>query len=41
MPEPGGAILVIGVACAAWFGLASFLGAYLVKKEISDRLKDR
>ncbi len=41
MPEPGGAILVIGVACAAWFGLASFLGGYLVKKEISDRLKDR
>lgn len=41
MPEPGGAILVIGVACAAWFGLTSFLGGYLVKKEISDRLKDR
>jgi hypothetical protein len=41
MPEPGGAILVIGVACAAWFGLVSFLGGYLVKKEISDRLKDR
>jgi len=41
MPEPGGAILVIGVACAAWFGLASFLGGYLIKKEISDCLRDR
>ncbi|HEY1802513.1 MAG TPA: hypothetical protein VGG46_16420 [Terriglobales bacterium] len=39
MPEPGGAILVIGVACAAWFGLVCFLGGYLIKKEISDRLK--
>jgi hypothetical protein len=41
MPEPGGAILVIGVACAAWFGIVSFLGGYLIKKEISDRLSDR
>jgi hypothetical protein len=41
MPEPGGAILVVGVACAAWFGLVSFLGGYLVRKEISDRLKNQ
>jgi hypothetical protein len=38
MPEPGGAILFIGVACAAWFGMVSFLGGYLIKKEIADRL---
>ena len=41
MPKPGGAILVIGVACAAWLGLASFLGGYLIKKEISDHLRNR
>ena len=40
MPEPGGAILVIGVACAMWFGTVSFLGGCLVKKEISDSLKN-
>jgi hypothetical protein len=40
MPEPGGAILVVIVACTAWFGIVSFLGGYLVKKEISDRLKN-
>ena len=39
MPEPGGAILVIGVSCAAWFTHVSFLGGYLVKKEIADHLK--
>jgi hypothetical protein len=39
MPEPGGAIVVVGVACAAWFGLVCFLGGYLIKTEISDRLK--
>jgi len=27
-------------AAATWFGIVSFLGGYLVKKEISDRLKD-
>jgi hypothetical protein len=40
MAEPEGAILVIGVACAAWFGIVSFLGDYLIRKEIGDRLKD-
>src|SRR5580658_5678510 len=39
MPEPGGALLVIGVACAAWFGVVCFLGGYLIRKEISDRLR--
>ena len=40
MPEPEGAILVVGVAVAAWFGVVSFLGGYLIKKEINDSLKD-
>jgi hypothetical protein len=39
IPEPGGSILVIVVGCAAWFGIVSFLGGYLVKKEIVDHLK--
>jgi hypothetical protein len=41
MPQPAGAVLFIGVTCAAWFGIVSFLGGYLVRKEISDRLKNR
>jgi hypothetical protein len=41
MPEPGGAILFIGIACAAWLGIVSFLDDYLIKKEITDRLSDR
>jgi hypothetical protein len=43
MPEPEGAIRVIlfvGFVCAAWFGNVSFLGSYLIKKEIGDHLKD-
>ncbi len=40
MPEPGGAILLIGIACAAWLGIVSFLGGYLIKKEIAERLSD-
>jgi hypothetical protein len=40
MPEPAGAIFVIGIACVAWFGIVSFLGGYLINKEISERLKD-
>lgn len=39
MPKPGGAILFISVACAAWFGIVLFFGGYLVKKEIVDYLK--
>jgi hypothetical protein len=38
MPEPGGAILFIGITCAAWFGIVRFLGGYLIKKEIGDYL---
>ncbi len=41
MPEPGGAILFIGIACAAWLGIVSFLGGYLIKKEIAGCLGDR
>jgi len=41
MPEPGGALVFIGFACAVWFGIVSFLGGYLIKKEIADRLSDR
>jgi hypothetical protein len=40
MPEPGGLILFVGIACAAWSGILSFLGGYLIKKEIADRLSD-
>jgi len=40
MPPLGGVIVVIGVACAAWFGIVSFLSGYLIKKEIGDHLKD-
>jgi hypothetical protein len=38
MPKPGGTILFIVVTVAAWFGLMSFLGGYLIKKEIRDCL---
>jgi hypothetical protein len=40
LPVLGGAILLIGVACAAWFGNVFFLGGYLIKKEIGDHLKE-
>lgn len=40
MPEPGGLTLFIGIACAAWFGIVSFLGGSLIEKEIADRLSD-
>lgn len=39
MPQPAGAILVAAVVVTAWFGIVSFLGGYLVKKEINDGLK--
>ena len=38
LPEPGGGLFFIAFTCAAWFGIVSFLGGYLIKKEISDRL---
>jgi hypothetical protein len=40
MPQPGGVLLVIGVASATWFGIVSFWGGYLIKKEITDNLKE-
>ena len=40
IPEPGRAILFLGVSCAAWLGIAIFLGGYLIRKEIGDFLKD-
>jgi hypothetical protein len=41
MPEPGGALFFIGFACAVSLGMVSFLGGYLIKKEIADCLSDR
>lgn len=40
MPEPLGVLFFVGFGLATWFGIVSFLGGHLVKKEISDRLKD-
>jgi hypothetical protein len=40
MPEPAGILVVVGFASATWFGIVSFVGGYLIRKEISDRLKD-
>lgn len=40
MPEPGGAIFLIGIACAAWLSIVYLLGGYLIKKEIADCLSD-
>ncbi len=40
MPEPLGTLFFLGFACVTWLGMVSFFGGYLVKKEISDRLKD-
>jgi len=39
MPEPAGAIFLIGLTIAAWFGVVSFLGSYLVRKEIDVELR--
>jgi hypothetical protein len=41
MPEPAGVLFFVGFTCASWLGIVSFLGGYLIKKEISDRLRDR
>jgi hypothetical protein len=41
MPEPAGLLFFVGFACATWFGIVSFLGGYLIKKEIASRLSDR
>jgi hypothetical protein len=39
MPQPAGTALFVVVIFAAWFGIVSFLGGHLVKKEIVDVLK--
>ncbi len=39
IPEPRRAILILGVSCAAWLGIASFLGGYLIRNEIDDCLR--
>jgi hypothetical protein len=38
LPKSEGAILFIAVSSAAWFGLVSFSGGYLIKKEITNSL---
>jgi hypothetical protein len=40
MPAPTSAIVFVGVAVAAWLVIVPFLGGYLIKKEIADRLSD-
>lgn len=37
--EPEGAFFFLAFGLAAWLGLVSFLGGYLIKKEITDCLK--
>jgi hypothetical protein len=39
MPKPDGIILFSAVSLAACFGFLSFLGGYLIKKEIADCLE--
>lgn len=41
MPEPAGVLFLIGFTCAVWLGVVSFVGGYLIKKEISDYLKNQ
>ena len=40
MSEPAGILFFVGFASATWFGIVSFVGGYLIRKEISDRLRD-
>lgn len=39
LKPPLGAIIFVGIACAAWLTFACFLGDYLVRREIGDQLK--
>ena len=41
LPKPAGAGLFVGGCLLAWFGNVSFLGGYLIKKEIADCLNAR
>jgi len=40
MPQPGGTIFFVGSVSAYCFVMVSFLGGYLIKKEIGDHLSD-
>ena len=39
VPELWAKFIPIAIACVSWFGIVSFLGDYLIKKEIGDHLK--
>jgi hypothetical protein len=39
MPQPSGVILLASISAVAWLGVVSFLGGYLVKKEIDNELR--
>ena len=41
MPQPAGVVFFVGFASAAWLGIVSFLGGYLIKSEIGRSLKTR
>lgn len=41
MSEPAGILFFVGFASATWFGIVSFVGGYLIRKEGSDRLRDQ
>jgi len=38
MPEPGAAILLVGVTTSAWLLIVSFFGGHLIKKELAGSL---
>ena len=41
MPQPAGALVFVAVFIMAWLGIVSFLGGYLVRKEIVDATSPR
>jgi hypothetical protein len=40
MQQPGGTIFFVGSVSAYWFVMVSFLGGYLIQKEIGDHLSN-
>jgi hypothetical protein len=40
MQQPGGTIFFVGSVSAYWFVMMSFLGGYLIQKEIGDHLSN-
>ncbi|MDE2346137.1 MAG: hypothetical protein KGL13_06690, partial [Gammaproteobacteria bacterium] len=38
MPFPAGGILFLTILVTAWIGIVTFLGGYLIKKEIIEEL---